>query len=389
MIESGLPPVTVSVGGRFHAFDLAKQLHIRGALHRLITSYPKFKVREWGIPNDKVANILSHDILCRVAYRTSLFHSVKRACQYSLTARWGRLAAELVPDDVKLFVGWSSMSIESIRRAKNLGAKTIVERGSTHIKFQDKILTEAYEGAGLKWEGIHPGLIEREIQEYAEADFISVPTAFVRDSFAQYGIPTNKIFVVPYGCSLSAFRPSPKRDDVFRVIHCGQISVQKGAHLLIQAFNELKLKNAELWLIGGLNPEIAAVLDRTANPAIQVKGPFPQVQLAEYYAQGSVFCIASWQEGLAMVIPQALSCGLPVVATYNSGAPELVEDGRTGFLIPAGNVGAIKDKLLHLYEDRDLLAQMAANVAAGGEIDLSWDRYGASMTAEYLKVVQA
>ena len=388
MTENGLPPVTVSVGGRFHAFDLAKQLHMRGALQRLITSYPKFKVREWGIPNDKIANVLSHDILCRVAYRTSLFRSVKRACQYSLTARWGRLAAELVPDDVKLFVGWSSMSIESIRRAKKLGAKTIVERGSTHIKFQDKILTEAYEGAGLKWEGIHPGLIEREMQEYAEADHIAVPTTFVRDSFAQYGIPTSKIFVVPYGCSLSAFRPSPKRDDVFRVIHCGQISIRKGAHLLIQAFNELKLKNAELWLIGGLSPEILSVLARTANPTIQVKGPFPQTELQKYYSQGSVFCIASWEEGLAMVIPQALSCGLPVVATYNSGAPELVEDGRTGFLIPVGSVAAIKEKLLQLYEDRDLLAQMAANVVAGGEIDLSWDRYGASVVSAYRMAMQ-
>ncbi len=48
-----------------------------------------------------------------------------------------------------------------------------------------------------------------------------------------------------------------------------------------------------------------------------------------------------------------------------------------------------KEKLLRLYKDRELLAQMAANVAAGGEIDLSWDRYGASMAAEYRRVMQA
>ena len=89
-----------------------------------------------------------------------------------------------------------------------------------------------------------------------------------------------------------------------------------------------------------------------------------------------------------MVIPQALSCGLPVVATYNSGAPEVVDDGRTGFLIPAGDVSAIKEKLLQLYQNPDLLARLAGNVAGGGLIDLSWDRYGRSIDSEYRRITR-
>ncbi len=389
MADAGLPPVTVSVSGRFHAFDLARQLHRRGALHRLLTSYPKFKTRHWGIPDDKVTSALSHEILNRLSSKINLPPNLRREFQLQMVRRWGRLSAKLLPNDVRLFVGWSGMSIEPIRKARRLGAKTIVERGSTHILFQNRILAEAYAGAGLEWPGIHPEGIQRELEEYAEADNIFVPTAFVRDTFVQNGVPVEKIIVVPYGCDLASFQRQPKLDNVFRIIHCGQISIQKGAHLLIQAFNELKLKNAELWLIGGLNPELAALLDRTANPAIQVKGPFPQAQLAQYYSQGSVFCIASWQEGLAMVIPQALSCGLPVVATYNSGAPEVVDDGRTGFLIPAGDVSAIKEKLLQLYQDPDLLAWLAGNVAGGGLIDLSWDRYGRSIDLEYRRIMRA
>jgi glycosyltransferase involved in cell wall biosynthesis len=356
-------------------------------LLRLITSYPKFKVREWEIPESKIASSIGHEFLNRIACHRSFPPSLARASKYALTKRWGLIAAGLIPEATQLFVGWSGMSLESIRRGRRLGAKTVVERGSTHIRFQDKILADAYASAGLGWEGIHPGIVERELAEYEEADHIAVPTQFVRDTFLGYGVPESKLIVVPYGCDLAVFRPGPKRDDVFRIIHCGQISIRKGAHLLIQAFSELKLKNAELWLIGGLTPEVAEVLERTANPAIHVMGPFPQSQLPAWYSQGSVFCIASYEEGLAMVIAQALSCGLPAIATVNSGAMEIVKDGSNGFIIPAGDVLAIREKIRQLYDDHKLLAQMTETVRLAPPIDLSWDRYGDQIAAHYRRII--
>jgi len=49
--------ITIVVGGRWHAFDLARELHAAGLLHRLITNYPKYKTRQWGIPDDKVVSL--------------------------------------------------------------------------------------------------------------------------------------------------------------------------------------------------------------------------------------------------------------------------------------------------------------------------------------------
>ena len=49
--------VSIVVGGRWHAFDLARELHAAGYLHRLITNYPKFKTRQWGIPDEKVVSL--------------------------------------------------------------------------------------------------------------------------------------------------------------------------------------------------------------------------------------------------------------------------------------------------------------------------------------------
>ena len=378
--------VTVSVKGRFHGFDLARQLHERGMLGRLITTYPKFKIREWGIPDGKSSSILAQEFLSRVVGRVPLSSRKRQAANFHLAVLYDHAASERIPPETSLFVGWSGSSTKSLRRAKSLGARTIIERGSTHIGFQDRILRDEYERLGLVWEGIDPRSIETEAEDYEATDFISVPSAFVRDTFVQYGVTATKILVIPYGCDLTIFKPRPKLDKIFRIIHCGQISVQKGVHILIKAFAELRLPDSELWLIGGMTPEIANILQRYPDSRIIVKGPFPQRLLPEYYSQGSVFCIGSVQEGLAMVIPQAMSCGLPVIATVNSGAAEIVENGRTGFVIVAGSVEALKEKILLLFQNSSLREEMAANLLAPQRASLSWSRYGEQIAEAYKEI---
>jgi len=136
-----------------------------------------------------------------------------------------------------------------------------------------------------------------------------------------------------------------------------------------------------------MTSEIAAILQHYSDPRIIVKGPFPQRFLPEYYSQGSIFCIASVEEGLAMVIPQAMSCGLPVIATVNSGAAEIVENGKTGFVIPAGSVDALKEKILLLFQNSSLREEMAANLLAPQRADLSWSRYGERIEEAYQQIV--
>lgn len=383
--------VSISVGGRFWAFDLARELQKRGHLRRLITSYPRFKAREWGLPNDKVENILSHEFISRGMGLLGLPRSIRRELQVLVHDRFDRLAAERIPPDTQLFTGWSGMSLNCLLRAKSLGAKTVLERGSTHIRTQDRLLADCYRQAGYPWDGIHEGTIACEVEEYRVADLIAVPSQFVRRTFLDEGVPADKLIVNAYGCDLSVFRPGRKQDKVFRVIHCGQISLRKGAHILVQAFLELDLPNSELWMIGAPTSEMKDVLGKVNDSRISVKGPFPQASLPEHYAQGSVFCLATFEEGLAMVIPQALSCGLPVIATWNSGGADVVEDGKTGFLVDAGNVEALKAKLQHLYENEAVRSDMANHARdlreTTGKLSLSWERYGEAMTDSYRKLV--
>ena len=147
-----------------------------------------------------------------------------------------------------------------------MGAKTVLERGSSHMLYQRKILTEEYRKFGLEKEVVHPKVVERELMEYQEADYISIPSHYVKETFLQQGIPAAKLIQTPYGVDLSNFHPVPKQDKIFRIIHCGRLSIRKGVPYLLQAFSELRLKDAELWLIGSITDEIKPFLRQFSSP---------------------------------------------------------------------------------------------------------------------------
>ena len=242
--------VVVSVGGRFHAFNLAQQLLPHAALERLITSYPGFEVRKYGIPRELVRSHPIKEIIYRGWEHLPGFLAQRYNPQYLTHELYDRLARRDVVD-CDIFVGWSSFCLHSLREAKKRGAITIVERGSSHMLHQTEILTEEYERFGLKPRVAHPAIIRKELREYEEADYISIPSRFVKRTFLDRGVAEEKLICVPYGVDLTDFRHIPKEDGVFRVIFSGYSCLRKGVHYLLEAFSELKLPHSELILIGG------------------------------------------------------------------------------------------------------------------------------------------
>jgi glycosyltransferase involved in cell wall biosynthesis len=166
------------------------------------------------------------------------------------------------------------------------------------------------------------------------------------------------------------------------------LSVRKGIVYLLQAFHELKLKNSELWLIGGQSPsETQILLKRYPSPSIKAIGAFPEFELYKYYSQGSVFCMPSIEEGLAMVQPQAMACGLPLICTTNTGGEDLIEEGKEGFVIPIRSVDAIKEKILYLYEHPDICEAMGKAAVQKVQQGFRWEDYGERMIRHYKKIL--
>ena len=379
--------VTVSVDGRFHAFHLARELQVRGNLDRLLTTYPRFEVVKYGVDRRKVDSLVANELARRAWSKLAPTMRPGVDASLVLAEAFDRRVRRRLKGGSDMFVGWSSKSLLSLRRAKELGMKTVIERGSAHILTQVQLLEEEHERHGLRFDTHHGGITERELQEYEEADFVAVPSLFAKRSFIANGVPEEKLLHTPYGVDLRNFIPGTKRDEVFRIIYCGGRTLRKGLTYLLQAFTELQMRNSELLLVGPGSKDTDHMIAQYANQNVRTIGPFPERDLRDYYSQGSVFCQPSVEEGLSLVQLQAMACGLPVIATTNTGAEDIIEDGQEGFIVPIRDPEAIKSKLLLLCESPELLAEMGQASLRRAQTGLTWSDYGDRVVGEYQRAM--
>ena len=385
--SASIVKVTVSVLGRSHAFYLAHQLHRRRYLDRLITTYPKFEVVKYGIPKARTVSLRRIEAATRAWLAAPERLKTDTDLEFHLHECFDRAAEKHVLPGISLFVGWSGFSERGLLRARKQGACTILERGSAHIESQRDILREEYEKYGVRARLPNARIVEKEMREYEMADYISTPSSFVRRTFVSKGFPKAKLLQTPLGVDLSEFQPRPKSDGVFRVVYAGRLELQKGVQYLLQAFAELRLRDAELWLIGSRLDELTPFLDRYRGSYIHIDH-VPQPKLCEYYSQCSVFVLPSVHDGFGMVLPQAMACGLPVICTANTAGEDLVTNGVEGFVIPIRDIAALKDKLLYLYENQGICGEMGISALERVARGLTWDDYGQRVCQQYSRILQ-
>lgn len=380
--------IVLAVMGRFPTLYLAKYLSETGVPHRLVTSYPKYFTNRLGIPGRSTVTVPEVAVISGLVHRIGSHRVGRHFNPDWVLSEWFDIRARrLLTRGTTLFVGWSGRSLRCLKQAHRLGAKTILERGSAQILEQDDLLRQEYKRFGLPYTSIDQRFIDKELAEYDETDLISVPSTFVWNSFVKRGVAPGKLIKVPYGVNLSQFQPGRKQDKVFRIIQCSRLSLRKGVQYLLQAFTELDLPEAELWLVGAMTPEIRGLMGQYDHPRIILKGHVPFATLIDHYQQSSVFCLPSIEEGLAMVQAQAMACGLPVICTTHTGGEEIIRDGMDGFIIPIRDVEALKEKIQHLYENRDRCKEMGASALERVRSGFSWQDYGDRMVAEYARIL--
>jgi glycosyltransferase involved in cell wall biosynthesis len=387
--------ITVIAGGRWHSFDLARELHAQGCLHRLITTYFRFKTRAFGIPDDKVVSLPATFLLERAINRLARGKFDVRL-QHFRHLRFAKAAARYL-DGSDLVHAWSSFAAPAIAWCRQRGLPVVLERGSSHIVYQTEILRAEQRLLGLDFPITHPEVVAMEVGEYRDADRIAVPSGFVRESFLAQKTPADKLAYNPYGVGLDLFRPGPRGEGPFRVVFAGTLSYRKGIHYLKEGFIRAALADAELRLIGGATEETALLL-KGADARITTLGHVPQPELVRHYQRADVFAIASIEEGLAMVQAQALACGLPLVCTTNTGGEDLLRlcsgssprphpggvlEYPAGYVVPVRDPGAIAWCLRSLYDDRQLLEAKREAALQIHEKRLDWAAYAARNIALY------
>ncbi len=379
--------VSIAVHGRYHAFNLAGGLHEKGCLAQLATTYPGFAARRFLPPGVRIRSAARFEIWRRLASR---FSFVPRA-DPGVSIGFGRFAARTLPEDANLLVGWSSAIREAIEPAQARGMKVGVERGSTHILHQDRVLREALARSGLAPPGTPAEIIDRELWEYDNADAIVVPTRFAASTFIAEGIAAEKLIVNPYGVDPDAFDPPsepPSESPVgpCRILFAGSVGVRKGVPDLLQAFDKMT-PGTELHLAGPLEPGMAELIAGYHRPGLIVHGPLAFANLRELYRSSNVFCLPSIEEGFAQVLLQAMAPGLPIVTTDVAGGAELVSAGENGLIVPVGDPDALAVALSDLASDPQRTWDMGRNARGRIETAFRWSHYVDRAVSAYEKLV--
>ena len=217
--------------------------------------------------------------------------------------------------------------------------------------------------------------VEREIAAFADALIASTP-AEEAQLMELYGADEGRIHIIPPGVDTERFHPIPADHAKQHVAVCtnrsmilfvGRIEPLKGIDTLLQAIAQVAKRRPEMRrglcvpIIGGRADEIheheemARLADLRKELGIEdvvtFLGSKNQDTLQYYYSAAEMVVMPSDYESFGMVALEAMACGTPVITSDVGGLAFLVKDGRTGYRVPAGDVEALADRIMHLLTD--------------------------------------
>ena len=211
---------------------------------------------------------------------------------------------------------------------------------------------------------------KRKSEELALADRVIVASQFVADSLRRDVGCT--ISVIPYGGQTEYFVPGTRDLTTFRALYVGRVGPRKGVHYLLQAWKRSGFPAEELELVG-IDDFPAEWLSRSLC-GVRYTRSIPHPELRAVYQRASVFVFPTLSDGFGLVLLEAMASGVPIIATRNSGAVDLVRDGVEGFLIPIRDVDALAEKLEWCRKHPVELAEMGKAARKRAE-EFSWARY--------------
>ena len=359
--------IAILTSGRFHVCDLARELSRIGHDVRFHSIVPPWRTRKFGLPDHCNRWMLPRVAPWLAFARTSAGKPWQHWAEEKYLEALDRAGSRTVePCDV--FIGMSGMSQRSAATAKRkFGAKIWIERGSRHILSQKAILAKL-PGA----DQVPDFAVKRELADYEQADTISVLSRHCQQSFEDYGTPRSKLFRNPLGVDLSMFSPTPAPPaEPPTVVMTGAWSLRKGCDVLTAAWRQLS--GVKLLHVGRVGD-----CPLPNEVGFEHVDKVEQSKLPSYYAQGHVFALASREEGLATVQPQALASGLRLVCSDRTGGADLGEfigDPNAVRVVPTDDPNALASALRAALNDARSDIGLRDRLGAARE-KLTWAAYG-------------
>lgn len=272
-------------------------------------------------------------------------------------------------------------ALATFEKAKQLNLKRVYDLPIAYWETGRRIMTEEAErlpqwavtlGGGIQDSAAK---LERKVAELQLADAVVVPGKFVKDSLPDWA-QDKQVIVSPFGSPVNpAYNAGLRQQNTnkpLRVLFAGSMGQRKGLGDLFEAVKLLNTPKIELVVMGSLLTDFDFYKSQFSGFTYE-KGR-PHAQVLELMRTCDVFCLPSIVEGRALVMQEAMSQGLPLIITPNTGGEDLVIEGETGFLVPVRSPEAIAAKLNWFLENRDKINAMGLK-AQQHAATYTWEQY--------------
>ena len=376
--------VTIYTGGFFHlpiVTEAVRKSFSEVALH---SSYPGFYLKK---KLHKGIDLYPH-ISKEIASKLPIWCFSDRPYQLSQIFQ-NSIKGSLKNLNSDLVIGWAghTLSVAEVCAVKQI--PFLLERGSTHIRWQRERLKIAYKNAGLPENDAEvpsEKYVVAQEKEYELANRIHVPTPLCLRSFEKYCSfdVSKKIRITRYGFnfpSVNQRRKNLTRSDTIKFLFAGTLSVRKGFFDYCTISKKVTAMDASFTAVGRHDNDTKKITEKF-EPNILIKTSQSKEELFTLYYQHDVLIICSYEEGLSMIIPEALSQGMIIIGTSDSGLDEYITNGVNGFILNAGNIDEFLDIIFALLKDPDVINKMRDNIKnnnTGNPFNDYIDQYNSSI----------
>jgi len=267
-----------------------------------------------------------------------------------------------------VFYAYAGSSIQSIKEAKRLGKIIVLEQHGCYWEKANE-LTHLESVKNPQWKetlrftSVTQERKTRLTQELYLADRIIVASEFCKSTLPEdlHG----RISVIPYGFPLPNLSRVYKKTEKLRLLYVGNLTQLKGISYLFEAVDAFE-NQVELTLIGSKDSTNSKILNKKLEQNNYL-GTLNNEQVLKQMRDHDILIFPSLIDAFGMVITEAMSQGTPVIATYNSAGPEIIDHEKDGWLIEAASTQAIKNVLMDVLNDRrkvELFGKKALDKAA-------------------------
>jgi glycosyltransferase involved in cell wall biosynthesis len=347
--------------------------------------------RAYDLPPGKIATHAAREIIRQLADKLGLRLLTKHETgAASIDRVWNRLdeiAAQFLRDNrerlnIRAVYAYEDCAARLFETARELGVRRVYDLPIAYWDTAQRLLREEAQRYP-EWEPTLGGTrdsaekLARKTRELDLAETVICPSAFVLDSLPEPARLSKKCVVAPFGSP-------PHITDVshrtyakpVRFLFAGALTQRKGLADLFAAMKLVDSDQAELVVMG--SPVLPLAFYRNQYAHFTYEPPRPHAAFLELMDSCDVLVLPSIVEGRALVQQEAMSRGLPLIVTRNAGGEDLIIEGQTGFLVPAGQPAAIAEKIEWFLQNRDKLPGMSV-AARAKAAELTWSAYGAQI----------